>query len=223
MQSIVNMESQNSSSSATAANYEVLSLSHPNEEGYHDMLASRDSLTGSLYPLLSGIPDTVSDPGDKKKQGRRSQDTLLAKIGISDPTVDPSNPSFNFERWSHTIVDLRNQLGIPKPPRSGFAFRRLTVRGSGPAIEQQDTVWTWLTSPFDLPRWHVPKQSKTILHGLDGVLQRGEMLLVLGRPGSGCTTFLKSVTGETRNLELDAGSVLHYTGTAKYITDRRER
>ncbi|KAF2804985.1 uncharacterized protein BDZ99DRAFT_511487 [Mytilinidion resinicola] len=36
---------------------------------------------------------------------------------------------------------------------------------------------------------------KEILHGIDGVLNEGEMLLVLGGPGSGCTTLLKTLAG----------------------------
>lgn len=35
-----------------------------------------------------------------------------------------------------------------------------------------------------------------ILHNFRGVLKPGEMVLVLGRPGSGCTTFLKVVTNQ---------------------------
>jgi ABC-type multidrug transport system ATPase subunit len=38
------------------------------------------------------------------------------------------------------------------------------------------------------------------------------MLIVLVKPGSGCTTFLKSVSGETRGLNVDKDSVIHYNG-----------
>lgn len=44
-------------------------------------------------------------------------------------------------------------------------------------------------------------------------MKRGELLLVLGRPGAGCSTFLKTLCGETHGLDVDPTSVLHYNGT----------
>ena len=38
------------------------------------------------------------------------------------------------------------------------------------------------------------------------------MLIVLGRPGSGCSTFLKSICGELAGLNMDEKSVVHYNG-----------
>lgn len=37
------------------------------------------------------------------------------------------------------------------------------------------------------------KNERFLLSGFSGVLKAGEMALVLGRPGAGCTTFLKTV------------------------------
>jgi len=34
---------------------------------------------------------------------------------------------------------------------------------------------------------------KTILHGIDGIVRAREMLLVLGQPGSGCSTLFKNL------------------------------
>ena len=35
------------------------------------------------------------------------------------------------------------------------------------------------------------KNEKYLIQGFNGVLKSGEMALVLGRPGAGCTTFMK--------------------------------
>jgi ABC-type multidrug transport system fused ATPase/permease subunit len=171
----------------------------------------------SLRPRVSDTVDAISETQPIQGVGR-PQDAILSKLGIFDQTVDPSSPSFNFERWSHIIFGLRSKLDLPTPPHSGFAFKKLTVHGGGPAVEQQDTVWALLTSLLNFRAWFRPKHSKTILQDLDGVVQKGELLLVLGRPGSGCTTFLKTITGEMRSLELDSASVLHYTGASKTKT-----
>lgn len=51
-----------------------------------------------------------------------------------------------------------------------------------------------------------------ILQGLDGVVHAGEMLVVLGPPGSGCSTFLKTISGETHGFYVDDKSYLNYQG-----------
>ncbi|GIK01943.1 hypothetical protein Aspvir_005984 [Aspergillus viridinutans] len=51
---------------------------------------------------------------------------------------------------------------------------------------------------------------RQILHNFDGVLRSGEMLMVLSQPGSGCSTFQKTVCGELHGLELHPDLVMHY-------------
>lgn len=53
---------------------------------------------------------------------------------------------------------------------------------------------------------------KKILRNFEGYMKAGEMLIVLGRPGSGCSTFLKSICGEMAGLALKDGSVIDYDG-----------
>ncbi|KAF9785581.1 hypothetical protein IL306_005717 [Fusarium sp. DS 682] len=143
-----------------------------------------------------------------------SHDAVLQKLGLLDQTLNPSSPTFDFQTWSQALINLRGRLNLPTPPRSGFAFKNLSVYGSGPAVEQQDTLWTLFAQPFNSIRsWLRPKDTKVILTRLNGVVEKGELLLVLGRPGSGCSTFLKTITGEMQSLEIDSGSTLHYSVT----------
>jgi ABC-type multidrug transport system ATPase subunit len=57
---------------------------------------------------------------------------------------------------------------------------------------------------------HAPK--RRILKDFNGLVKKGELLLVLGRPGSGCSTMLKTLSGELHGLELDKESSVHYNG-----------
>jgi len=41
------------------------------------------------------------------------------------------------------------------------------------------------------------KGERYLFHDFSGYLKPGEMMLVVGRPGSGCTTFLKTLAGQT--------------------------
>lgn len=52
---------------------------------------------------------------------------------------------------------------------------------------------------------------KPLLQGFTGVAKPGEMVLVLGRPGSGCSTFLKTITGK-RGEYLSVGGDVQYAG-----------
>src|SRR6202012_664105 len=51
----------------------------------------------------------------------------------------------------------------------------------------------------------------------------GEMLIVLGRPGSGCTTFLKSICGQLLALKKSESSVIHYNGVPQEIYHKEFR
>jgi energy-coupling factor transporter ATP-binding protein EcfA2 len=54
---------------------------------------------------------------------------------------------------------------------------------------------------------------RKLIQGHTGVLKEGEMLLVLGRPGSGCSTFLKAVSSSLpSNIGLHPNSQISYAG-----------
>lgn len=67
-------------------------------------------------------------------------------------------------------------------------------------------LWLWSFFAPLLPR--KPGKTQTILHSSSGVLKPGEMCLVLGCPGAGCTTFLKTIANERDGLMV-SGEVLY--------------
>lgn len=48
---------------------------------------------------------------------------------------------------------------------------------------------------------------RTLIHDVSGVVRDGEMMLVLGRPGSGCSTFLKAVANNRESYASVEGEV----------------
>ena len=103
----------------------------------------------------------------------------------------------------------------------GLVFRNLTVRGMGLGAALQPT----LSDPFlGLPRFIKaligggPQKAagkppiRTIINDFTGCIKPGEMLLVLGRPGSGCSTFLKVLANQRFGYESIDGEVT-YGGT----------
>ena len=59
-----------------------------------------------------------------------------------------------------------------------------------------------------------------ILSGFRGVLKPGEMCLVLGRPGSGCTTFLKVIANQRFGYTKVDGEVMYGRFSADTFSKR---
>ncbi|KAG2142184.1 hypothetical protein BD769DRAFT_1662318 [Suillus cothurnatus] len=57
-----------------------------------------------------------------------------------------------------------------------------------------------------------------ILSGFEGVVMPGEMLLVLGHPGSGCSTFLKVLSDQTVEYHAVEGDVWYDSFTPEEIS-----
>lgn len=96
--------------------------------------------------------------------------------------------------------------------RAGVVWKNLKVCGSGSAINLQQNVGSLLLSPLRFKEFFGKGPEKTILNEFEGVLKSGEMLVVLGRPGSGCSTLLKTLMGELHGLDIKEQSEVHYNG-----------
>jgi ABC-type multidrug transport system ATPase subunit/ABC-type multidrug transport system permease subunit len=128
----------------------------------------------------------------------------------NDPRVDPSNEAFDLSKFLNMF---RNQLegeGI-ELKKVNVVYKNLNVFGSGKAIQLQNTVADLFMAPFRAKEFFGKSERKQILHSFDGIIRAGELCVVLGRPGSGCSTLLKALTGELHGLETD-DSVIHYNG-----------
>ena len=98
---------------------------------------------------------------------------------------------------------------------ASVAYRSLNVYGFGATTDYQKTFANYPLAHLSLLKGlfgHLQKSRIDILRGFEGVVSSGEMLLVLGRPGSGCTTFLKTLAGHTHGLYVDESSRINYQG-----------
>ena len=96
----------------------------------------------------------------------------------------------------------------------GISFQKLQVRGLAQDNRQATVsnfpVRAWKKIQYALKTSSVNEVE--ILRGCDGAIKAGEMLLVLGRPGSGCSTLLKTLAGELHGLKVVSGSNITYHG-----------
>ena len=134
---------------------------------------------------------------------------------IADPRLDPASKEFDHYRWAQAALLAANRAGISLQEQ-GVVFSDLSVSGSGSSLQFQETVLSSFATPFRalarLVPGRSPPASRRILHSFDGLLKGGELLLVLGRPGSGCTTFLKTLCGNLGGLTLEPQSCIHFQG-----------
>lgn len=116
----------------------------------------------------------------------------------------PPSPQLN------DITEEPGRLGI------GVTFSNLEVQAHTTADQRHYDLLDWaLAIPMYLVnplRSHV-KCKIPILRECEGIIQPGEMLLVLGRAGSGCSTFLKSLAGNIDGLRISNESQIKYQGS----------
>ncbi|KAI1770956.1 ABC-2 type transporter-domain-containing protein [Hypoxylon cercidicola] len=118
-------------------------------------------------------------------------------------TQDPAYVSWLARRYPRTQLRL------------GVSFRRLHVHGFTTSVRIQHTVASYALA---LPRFIASQFSRRvhgkvqILQDFNGLVLDGQMLLVLGCPGSGCTTFLKALSGDTHGIFIGQETEINYSG-----------
>lgn len=134
----------------------------------------------------------------------------------SDPNspLNPNGDNFNARAWARSVVELVSSEGHGFRT-SGIAFQNLNVFGYGAGTDYQKDVANILLDLGGMVRGvfgGVKKNRIDILQKFDGVVHKGEMLVVLGPPGSGCSTFLKTVSGEMNGIFVEDSSYFNYQG-----------
>ncbi|KAL2811226.1 putative ABC transporter [Aspergillus granulosus] len=98
----------------------------------------------------------------------------------------------------------RDEEGGEKPRKLGVTWQNLTVKGIGSDAKFNENV---LSQLFPFNKNGKEAQLKTIVEDSYGCVKPGEMLLVLGRPGAGCTTLLSVLANNRLGYEEITGSV----------------
>ncbi|KAF2853329.1 hypothetical protein T440DRAFT_445323 [Plenodomus tracheiphilus IPT5] len=140
--------------------------------------------------------------------------------------LDPHGEHFNARAWTKAMLNLQQQDENAPPMRTaGIAFRELNVHGFGADTDYQKSVGNvWLEGPGLIRQFMGNKGRKIeILQHLDGLVEAGEMLVVLGPPGAGCSTFLKTITGETHGFTIDPNSHINYQGVDPKLMNQNYR
>ncbi|RCH99225.1 hypothetical protein CU098_000518, partial [Rhizopus stolonifer] len=92
------------------------------------------------------------------------------------------------------LSDQHSQLTAAglKPKNMGVIWKSLSVYGLGAEARSISTNLSVILDTLQFWNWGRKRGTDfTILNSVDGFVKSGEMLLVLGRPGAGCSTLLR--------------------------------
>ncbi|KAE8442468.1 hypothetical protein EG329_003311 [Mollisiaceae sp. DMI_Dod_QoI] len=164
-----------------------------------------------LHRIASTFGGSIALTRTNTAASRLTRRDTLAGVSIGDPVLDPSSPEFDVYKWLRMLMRMMDEKEVIQR-RAGVVWKNLKVCGSGSAINLQKNVGSLLLAPLRFREFFGKGPEKTILNEFDGVLKSGEMLVVLGRPGSGCSTLLKTLMGELHGLDMKPQSEIHYNG-----------
>lgn len=107
----------------------------------------------------------------------------------SSPTLNPNSPKFDARAWMKHLVHLASKDSETHHHRTaGVSFTNLSVHGFGTPTDYQKDVGNLALSLFGsvkrLLGFKKSVRKIQILRDFDGLVKHGEMLIVLGRPGS---------------------------------------
>ena len=160
----------------------------------------------ALYKTLSRTQTGVQGDDGSSNEEMEEIDRLLTLM-------------FGQSRREHSEEEKTRHVGV--------IFKHLTVKGLGIGAALQPTVAdplhffkTLFTRGPKAAKTNVPV--RTLIDDFSGCIKPSEMVLVLGRPGSGCSTFLKCLANQRFGFEEVLGEVT-YGGTDSGTMKKRYR
>lgn len=166
----------------------------------------------------NAIPPCRRSQANLRKNPHESDGKPIFGSDEPDSPLNPTGNTFNAREWARNFARVAKERG-QEFRRVGLYFQNLGVFGYSSATDFQKTVANiWLALPRMIARRLLPSTSTSgqsrvqILQQFDGIIRPGEMYVVLGPPGSGCSTFLKTISGDRNSIYVDGNSYFNYLG-----------
>jgi len=148
-------------------------------------------------------------------RSKSSTDEEPGDLGLSAAEKDDDFELSAFMKEGH----FEKRKDGKSAKKVGVVWKNLTVKGVGATSTFARTLPDAILGTFgpDLYRLitrFVPSirfgrqpETRTLIHDFSGVVKDGEIMLVLGRPGSGCSTFLKAIANNRESYALVDGEI----------------
>ncbi|KAJ6004038.1 hypothetical protein N7522_005683 [Penicillium canescens] len=188
----------------------------------------------------ASFASSSSNNGPPRVQVSHEDENAIADIHRTLTEKSPSDqkypePHSSFDRF------LEEQVQGKKRSNLGVCFQSLSTWGEGNSHADVKTLGTalWRTLTMqDIYEWTIqpwttkknPQEGRQLIRDLSGVVHSGEIMLVLGRPGAGCSTFLRTIAGHHSSFLGVTGSIdysglspeevrKHYRGAVAYVPE----
>ncbi|KAJ5684823.1 uncharacterized protein N7477_001168 [Penicillium maclennaniae] len=173
--------------------------------------------------FVSGQEASTEKHGPRVQISHEDEDALadihrtLTEGSLSGVHLNYPEPHSSFDKF------LEEQVrGGKKRSNLGVCFQSVSTWGEGDGHTRIKTLGMALWRTFtlqDIYEWTIqpwlsskkPQQGRPIIRDFSGVVESGEMMLVLGCPGAGCSTFLRTVAGHHSSFLRVTGSI-EYSG-----------
>ncbi|KAK4231890.1 ATP-binding cassette transporter [Podospora fimiseda] len=164
---------------------------------------------------LSHVQDLARQFSRTSLHSTRGKPILIPDLNDLSSPLNPNGDKFNARAWASNIAKVASERG-QSFRQLGICFQNLNVHGYGtPTDFQKDVANVWVALPAMIRGLFSSTAGKTkinILSQFDGLVRPGEMCVVLGPPGSGCSTLLKTLAGNTDGFIVDENSYINYQG-----------
>lgn len=143
---------------------------------------------GNAVDIGSALEEYRSVQRELTRQSYRA-----SSIAAASADLEKGGDTQDFDLTEY-LSEQHSQLtdaGL-KTKNMGVVWKDLKVQGLGADARSITTNWSVVSDFLQFWKWGKHKGTDfTILNNNDGFCESGEMLLVLGRPGAGCSTLLR--------------------------------
>jgi ATPase subunit of ABC transporter with duplicated ATPase domains len=162
------------------------------------MEARRRSVSVANVSLPAGTGDDFFRRLSRTFSGRsQEQEDDEMELAAMDLSSDDDSTKTKVGEWRLASTVKEVQLNDQAESRKlGVTWKDLTVKVVPSDAMLQENVLSQFNIPQQIKEGRNKPSLKTILDSSSGCVKPGEMLLVLGRPGSGCTTLLKMLANK---------------------------
>ncbi|KAF1349895.1 ABC-2 type transporter-domain-containing protein [Delphinella strobiligena] len=147
--------------------------------------------------------------GDEESQSQPDEVDLAAK--------DKDEDDFSLDEFMREGHFEKRKDG-KSAKKVGVVYKNLTVKGVGSTASFVRTLPDAIIGTFGPDLYHIlsgylpflrfgREETRTLINDFSGVVRDGEMMIVLGRPGSGCSTFLKAIANKREDYAAVLGEV----------------
>eukprot|EP01062_Namystynia_karyoxenos_P051231 TRINITY_DN4012_c1_g1_i1.p1 TRINITY_DN4012_c1_g1~~TRINITY_DN4012_c1_g1_i1.p1 ORF type:complete len:1485 (+),score=432.39 TRINITY_DN4012_c1_g1_i1:120-4574(+) len=173
------------------------------------------SVSGSVRRAQTDAGAILADLANRDATAFSDWERQHSEAGLLAPELEGlplkrsrSGVKFNMK----SLLDLSEEL-----KRTGWAHQPISIAFENVKVFRNATddvmpsVTRALTAPFRMCCSEKKQKTQRLGHGdgITGYVEPGEVLLVLGPPGSGCTTLLKTLAGRHVGLEVQKTKLLY--------------